>query len=409
MKLYSLFKKKVFDIDLGLDRVENALVELGSPHLSFDSIIVSGTNGKGSTAHYLESLLREHGFKTGLFTSPHLVDENERWQVNGCNISDERLEYYIQAVKPLIEKYNLTYFEACTVLGFLFFRGENVDVAVLEVGLGGRLDATNVVYPEVSVITNVGLDHTHLLGNSLTGIAREKLGIARKDRPLVVGSNQMEIISQAIMMGIKEIYHYPVSFTAYQTETGVEYKFGDITIDRLKIPVPGKRQIINGATAITAFIKYMDRKGKNFVPEKIRKGLESTKIPARMELVQKNPSVIVDGAHNEEAVIQTVKELKKLYPEKDIITVYSGMKDKNWKKIADILKHVSKKLIITTIPVNRSIGKEQARQIKGEMFVEKPEEALRKAIELTDENSLVLVTGSLYLAGEILKSYRKGV
>jgi len=408
MKLYSLFEKKVFDIDLGLERVEKALKELGSPHLSFDSIIISGTNGKGSTAHYLESLLREHGFRTGLFTSPHLINENERWKIRSKNITDENLERYIRTIKPLIERYNLTYFEACAVIGFLFFKEENVDVAVLEVGLGGRLDATNVVYPEVSVITNVGLDHTYLLGTSLMDIAKEKLGIARKDRPLIIGSNQMEIISQAVMMGIKEIYHFPVSFTAYQTETGMEYKFGEITINRLKIPVPGKRQVINGATAITAFIKYMERKGKKYTPEKIRKGLESTKIPARMELIQKSPHIFIDGAHNEEAIIQTVKELKEIYPEKEIITVYSGMKDKNWKKIAGILNHISRNLIITTIPVSRSIGKEQAGEIEGGMFIQNLEDALKTAIELADKNSLVLITGSLYLAGEVLKIHRKG-
>ncbi|MDQ7056292.1 MAG: Mur ligase family protein [Persephonella sp.] len=212
MKLFSLFNRKVFDIKSGLDRIRNALKDTGNLHRKYPSILISGTNGKGSTAAFLESLFRKHGFKTGLFTSPHLIEENERWQINRENISDLQLEEYIKELKPVIERYELSYFEASALIAFRYFADEDVNIAVLEVGLGGRWDATNVVYPEVSIITNVSLDHTHILGETTYEIAREKIGIARKDRPLVIGTQQIELISQAVINGIKEIYHYPVGF-----------------------------------------------------------------------------------------------------------------------------------------------------------------------------------------------------
>ncbi|WP_457644097.1 bifunctional folylpolyglutamate synthase/dihydrofolate synthase [Persephonella sp.] len=406
MKLYRLFNKKVFHIQPDLERIKNALSEIGNPHETFHSILISGTNGKGSTAVYLESLLRHHGLKTGLFISPHVLEENERWQINRKNIENDKLDRYIFEIQDLIKKYNLTYFEASALLAFRYFSEENVDTAVLEVGLGGRWDATNVVYPEVSVITNVSLDHTHILGDSLTQIAREKLGIARKDRPLVIGTDQMEIISQAVMKGIKEIYHYPIGFT-YQIRNGsMEYIFRNRKIKDIRTSVPGDRQLSNAATAITAFLIYAEKKGIEIDENKIKKSILESFIPGRMQIVKEEPLMIVDGAHNLEAIMKTFEEIKRLYPDRKILTLFSGMKDKDLRNIISTIKAGSEDLIITRIPVSRSITEETISEFKGLVFVPDIEEALNRILEKADENTVILITGSLYLAGEVLKKLR---
>jgi len=403
MKLYRLFEKKVFRIQPDLDRIRKALKELGNPHLDFRSVLISGTNGKGSTAVFLESILREHGLKTGMFTSPHIVDENERWQINKKNITDERLEDYISQLKPLIKKYDLTYFEASAVIGFKYFSDEKVDVAVLEVGLGGRWDATNVVYPEVSIITNISLDHTDLLGDTLDKIAYEKLGISRKDRPLVIGQDQIELISQAVMKGIREIYHYPIGFTYQIKDNKMSYSFKNYRIKDIKPSLLGKRQFSNCATAVTGFLLFAERNSIKIDENKIKNAVSSTFIPARMQIISEEPLIVLDGAHNEDAVIKTFKEIEEIFPERKIITIYGGMKDKEWEKILGIIRYRSKNVICTQIPISRSLKKSDFPE--GTISCENVKQAVETAKDMYTDNSLILITGSLYLSGEVLKIF----
>lgn len=401
MKLYSLFEKKVFNIDLGLERIKNALSEISSPQDRYPSVLIGGTNGKGSTAVFLEALLRYHGLKTGLFLSPHLIEENERWQINRKNITDEELQQQINLIKPLIDRYKLTYFEASALIAFNYFYTKGIDVGIFEVGLGGRLDATNVVNPQVSIITNVSLDHTHILGETTYEIAREKLGIGRKNRPLIIGSDQIEIISQAVMKGIREIYHYPFGYTYKIKNNQMDYQFKDIKIEGIKPSLIGKRQFHNAATAITAFLVYCEKKQLNWSKEKIKKAVSSAYIPGRMQIIGKNPLVIVDGAHNTDAVIKTFNEIEQLFPEKRIITIYSGMKDKNWKDLLSIIKNRSDTVITTSLPFSRGLDEEL--KTEGVVFIKNLENALEKAVSIAGKDSVVLVTGSLYLVGEVLK------
>ena len=406
MKLYNLFNKKVFKIEPGLERIREALKEIGNPQNQFKSILIGGTNGKGSTAAFLESLLRKHGLKTGLFISPHLVEENERWQIDRENISDKELEEYIEKIKPLIEKYSLTYFEASTLLAFKYFADKNVDVAILEVGLGGRWDATNVVEPEVSIITNISLDHTHMLGDTLDKIASEKVGIARKEKPLVIGTEQMEIISKAILKGVKEIYHYPIGFSYKKKgENRFDFFFKRKKIENLEISMLGDRQIHNASTALAGFFIFSEKEKIQIKEEKIRKAIKETFWLGRMQILEKNPTVVLDGAHNEEAVVETVKEVEKLFPDKEIIFVYSGMKDKDWKKIVNLLKHKGE-VIFTKIPVSRGLDEEDFKEFDFPF-----EKNIKTAVEMVKvkalkENKIVVILGSLYLAGEVLKIHK---
>ncbi|WP_293447524.1 folylpolyglutamate synthase/dihydrofolate synthase family protein [Persephonella sp.] len=403
MKLYKLFEKKVFKIQPDLERIKKALGEIGNPHLNFNSILISGSNGKGSTAAFLESILREHSLKTGLFTSPHIIDENERWQINRKNITDEKLEDYISQLKPIIKKYDLTYFEASTLIAFKYFSDEKVDVAVLEVGLGGRWDATNVVYPEVSIITNVSLDHTDLLGDTLDKIAYEKLGISRKDRPLVIGQDQIEIISQAVMKGVREIYHYPIGFTYQIKNNKMSYSFKNYKIEDIKPSLLGKRQFLNCAAAITGFLLFAERNLIKTDEKKIKDAVSTTFLPARMQILSDDPLIVLDGAHNEDAVIKTFKEIEELFPSRKIITIYGGMKDKDWKKILGIITYRSKEVICTQIPVSRSLKKSDfPPELK---FCENVKQAIDTAKSIYTSNSLILIIGSLYLSGEVLKIF----
>ena len=403
MKLYKLFEKKVFKIQPDLERIKKALGEIGNPHLNFNSILISGSNGKGSTAAFLESMLRKHSLKTGLFTSPHIIDENERWQINRKNITDEKLEDYISQLKPIIKKYDLTYFEASTLIAFKYFSDEKVDVAVLEVGLGGRWDATNVVYPEVSIITNVSLDHTDLLGDTLDKIAYEKLGISRKDRPLVIGQDQIEIISQAVMKGVREIYHYPIGFTYQIKDNKMDYSFKNYKIEDIKPSLLGKRQFLNCAAALTGFLLFVERNRIKTDEKKIKDAVSTTFLPARMQILSDDPLIVLDGAHNEDAVIKTFKEIEELFPSRKIITIYGGMKDKDWKKILGIITYRSKEVICTQIPVSRSLKKSDfPPELK---FCENVKQAIDTAKSIYTSNSLILIIGSLYLSGEVLKIF----
>ena len=407
MKLYELFKKKVFHIDLGLDRVKKALKDLDNPQESFKSVLISGTNGKGSTSAFLESLLRHSDFKVGLFTSPHLIDERERWQINREYISQEELEIYINRIKPLIEKYNLTYFEASTVLAFLYFADKKVDFAVLEVGLGGRFDATNVVYPDISIITNVSFDHTHILGNTLEKIAFEKLGIGRKDRPLVIGSNQTELINQAKSLGIGELYYLNRDFfyKSYIEDLiqKVDYKFKNLSISGIEIKLLGDRQANNLATALTGYILLMERLGKAIDLDLIKKAVFNTSWQGRMEIVSKNPLVIVDGAHNEDALQKSFKELKNLFQDKNIITFISFMKDKDFKKLMDIALKFSKDIFFVEMPFDRSLKSKELKRyypnIKT-LSISDIQSNIHK-----DSDNIFFITGSLYFVGEVLKRF----
>lgn len=405
-KLFQLFNKKVFNIEPGLERIRQALAEAGNPQNSFPSVLVAGTNGKGSVCAYLESLFRHHGYKTGLFTSPHLIEENERWQINRQNIPDGLLEEYIHRLKPIIHKYNLTYFEACTLLAFKYFSDQNIDIAVVEVGLGGRWDATNTLYPDVSVITNVSFDHMDMLGNTLMDIAFEKTGITRPDKPVVVGRNQPEIIYWLNKRGIKKRYVRGLDFTAQTVDySSFKFTFGDTNIPDIKLSMIGSRQIENATTALSAFITYCRQYGANFDRDKIKKALHEARWQGRMQVLMENPPVIIDGGHNPEGLERTFSEIKQIFPGRKIITVYSFLKDKETGKMFGIIKQNSDTRLATQISISRGMTEEDFKAIGETVFVQNPFEAIKKAISMADENSIIVITGSLYLVGEILDGW----
>jgi len=414
MKIYELFNRKEFVIKVGLDRIKEALKVLNNPEKSFKSVLISGTNGKGSVSAFLESLLRHHGLKVGLYTSPHLVRENERFQINRAEIEDELLDRYIKKVEPLINRFSLSYFETTTIIAFLYFQEKNVDIAVLEVGLGGRWDATNVVYPELSIITNVSFDHTHILGDTLEKIAFEKLGIARRDRPLVVGREQKEILTQAEQQGIKEVYYQPKDFYhIYRhinnlTEIDFYFPLFNTEIKGLKTKMLGKRQGENLSTALSSFLILSKKLGIQPEEKKIREAVFNTKWKGRMEVISQNPLTIIDGSHNLEAIEKTLKEIKTIFPDKKIFIIYSSMEDKDWKKYIQLLKRETEELIFVETSNDRSLKSEKLKQhfpnIK--TFKTFPNAYNYTLSKIDKNNNLILILGSLYFIGDVLKKYR---
>lgn len=402
--LYDLFQKKVFNIEPGLERIKSALKEFSNPEKNFKSILVAGTNGKGSTSAYLESLFRHYGYKTGLFTSPHLIRENERWQIDRKEIDDRKLQDYINELKPIIEKYNLTYFEACTLLAFKYFSDEKVDIAVVEVGLGGRWDSTNVLEPEISVITNVSFDHMHILGNTLLDIAYEKTGITRQGKPAVVGRNQIEIIHWLKERKIKEHYIKDIDYFVKEIDFNkYDYKFKEHIFENLEISMLGKRQIENSSLALTTFLLFLDKNNQPVVENIIRKALYNTKWKGRMEIISKNPFIIIDGAHNEEGLIKTFQEIKEIFPNKKIFTIFSFMKDKDTEKMIDIIKQNSDFYVAATMPFSRAMTAEDFKNVGIKNVKVNHLEAVKELKNSVDKDTIILITGSLYLIGEILK------
>ena len=287
--------------------------ELGFPEQKFKSIHVAGTNGKGSTSHMMASILQEAGYKVGLYTSPHLKNFTERIRINGVEISEEKVTEFINGNKDFLEQQKMSFFEMTVGLAFDYFASEKVDIAIIEVGLGGRLDSTNSITPEVAVITNIGLDHTQFLGETLPEIAFEKAGIIKKNIPVVIGEEQAAVKSVFIAKAAKE--GAPIYFASDTSETYISDMLGDY-------------QIQNSKTAVAA-IKIL--KGYQVSKENIKNGLlnvvKNTNLKGRWQVLQEHPKVICDTAHNKEGLAIVLNQLKK-QPFKKLHIVLGFVADK---------------------------------------------------------------------------------
>ena len=414
-------------IKLGLKNINYLLYLLGEPHKKLKIIHVAGTNGKGSTCSAISSILQSAGYKVGLYTSPHLVDFTERFIINQKSISRKKVSELLERIKPYIEKvantpsYNHpTFFEVITSMAFLYFFEEQVDFLVLEVGLGGRLDATNVCEPLISVITHIDYDHMDELGNSLEEIAREKGGII-KPEGIVISSDQYgeayneikkiaeeknsliysvgrEIIYQivksdikGVIFDLKGIYH--------------EYK-------NLHTPLLGRHQADNSAAAITA-IEALKIRGVNITEKAIRAGLGKVNWTGRLEIIQNNPTLVLDGAHNPNGVKVVRDALKEIFSYHRLILVLAIFADKDYKKMIQIIVP-NADLVIAAKTENpraaspRIIAKEAAQYIDQNKIIvtENIPQAINCALSNSNEDDLICITGSLYTAGEAKRYFK---
>ena len=396
-------------IKVGLDHTRTLAKAMGEPQDRFPSVLIGGTNGKGSTASFLAAILRSAGFRTGLYTSPHLVDVTERIQIQGENIRIEELAEGLDRVRCVAEgamesgavEGFPTYFEALTLAAFDHFARKAVDWAVLEVGLGGRLDCTNVAKPRACVITNVGLDHEDWLGQGLLNIAREKAGIFRPRVPIFTAARNPEALAilrkEALKAGAP--FHPLEECEVAATPAGWSLATGD---HRLALPPPsllGAHQVENAALAVRCCWALREQ-GWPIPDEAISAGVREARWPGRLEKVAETPDTYLDGAHNVEGCESLALFVESLSHAPKAL-VFTAMKDKPLESMARALFGPFDAVFATTLPMSRCCtGQEIADRVPAEIRpVENAGEALEEARRLVGPRGLVVAAGSLYLVG----------
>jgi dihydrofolate synthase/folylpolyglutamate synthase len=405
--LYSL-GNEVKSVKLELEGIRAVLYRLGNPQRLFRSVHVAGTNGKGSTCAMIESGLRAAGWKTGLYISPHLVEPTERIQLDSQPVCRNRFvdafNRVHEAAEALIREDRLehhpTYFETVTAMGFLVFAEAGIDVAVVEVGLGGRLDATNVLAPALCVITPIDYDHERWLGSSIESIAREKAGILKPGTPVVIAPQRPEaltvILDRASELSCPVIRQYHVE----QLETSAEWSsltvVGPRSSFRIRCPLAGAHQVENAATAVTA----LDQLGID--GPAIEQGIAATRWPGRLEIVSRNPDIILDGAHNPAGVRALANHVMQFYKDRTRWLVYGAMRDKSVQEITEILFPLFHRIILTAPDMPRAIRPEALAEGADHSSVGATAN-IREAMDIARTaapDTAIFVTGSLYLVGE---------
>ncbi len=369
---------------LGLETTKALLEKLGNPHKELKIIHVAGTNGKGSVCAMLSSILIEAGYKVGMYTSPHLSDFRERFLVDNKKITEDDVIKYFDIVKK--QHTNQTYFEFITSMAFVYFKEQKVDFLVLEVGLGGRLDATNVAKPLVSVITSISFDHTKYLGKDIKSVAAEKAGIIKENIPVVTGAKE------AALDVIKEIAKEKNS-DIYAVSKPIEFP----------LKLKGDFQKMNASIAVKTIEVLNQKHNLGINNDKIKNGLMKTEWHGRFEFIEKN--VLVDCGHNPAAFLELKKEIKKLKFNR-LILVIGILSDKNVKRMIEIIEPLADIIVITKPNIARAAEpKEIAKYLKKEhKIIEDAKEALGYAKKTAENGDLVLVTGSIYVVGEVVGS-----
>jgi len=378
-------------IQLGLDRVRALLRELGNPEITFKSILVSGTNGKGSTGMYLSSILQEAGYKVGTYTSPPLYSNTERILINKEKIPGQEFADLIEQVKPSAEKHNATFFETLTAAAYLHFKGK-IDYAVLEVGMGGRYDATNIVSPEISVITNIELDHTQYLGNTIGQIAAEKAEIVHENSVLVSAEQKPKAASVLKQKCKQTNSHYHQVQDEYPTKT-TNFSLREQIFDAgnhkgLHTSLLDFSQPLNAAAAISAVEKI-----NGITEQQIRDGIAKTLWPGRFEIVEDSPLVTLSAAHNPAGFRELEKSLARI-PHKRTLTVLGMCGDKDTVTMQKIAEGFSDEVYKT------SFGHPRSWQGNRD-----PKFVLTEAVGEANPDDLVCVCGSIFLISQVRKQW----
>lgn len=389
---------------------------LGNPHTRFKSIHVGGTNGKGSVSHMLAAVLQTAGYKTGLYTSPHLHDFRERIKVNGAMVSEACVTSFVEKIKPSIEALQPSFFEITVAMAFDYFAQEGVDIAVIEVGLGGRLDSTNIITPELSVITNISLDHTNMLGHSLQEIATEKAGIIKKGVPVVIGERHAE--TAPVFITTSKEKEAPLSFaedhfavkewkqeedllkvTVINTDSGQEETY--------LLDLPGLYQTKNIKSVLQA-TAVLRQRGWRLKEKDIHSALARTKqltgLYGRWEVVHQRPRVVLEVAHNEDGIRQMLAHIEQL-TFKQLHLVFGMVKDKDIEPVLHLLPreafyYFTQAHIPRALPAAELQQQAASAGLKGTTYTD-VNAALKEALDQASEDDLVIVCGSIFLVAEV--------
>lgn len=398
----------------GLKAISDLLLRLGNPQNSYKTILIAGTNGKGSTAVMTASILHSAGYKTGLYTSPHLVNVRERITVDKKDISAKDFSQIVTLVKRAINQ-PVTYFEVLTAAALLYFQQRAVDIAVLEVGLGGRLDATNVCRPLVSVITNIGFDHTAYLGKSLAAIAGEKAGIIKQRGVCVTAAKQkkvIEVLENVCRRNKASLYRLGKDMKIVQQKNGlISYCGLYNNYNNLIVPLTGRHQLNNAALALAA-LEIAGLKGFPVNGTAIASGLRSTKWKARLEVLCHRPLFVVDGAHNPAGISVLCRSLKNDFTYRRLILIFSALADKDYRKMIKKIAPLARIIIIAQLQAKRAVPVAIVQECVQKMgyqaiITENVRDSVDRAFDLAGEGDLICAAGSLYLAGEIKQAFPK--
>lgn len=401
-------------IRLGLDRMRCLLRKLHDPQTRYATVVIGGTNGKGSIAAMTASILSSGGFRTGLYTSPHLIDVRERIRIDGRMISTEEMGTEIEEVRHQVTE-EVTYFEFLTAVAFLHFARRQVELAILEVGMGGRLDATNLAEPAVCVISNIGMDHQAFLGSRLEDIAREKIGIVKPGVPCVTAIRQSHLVrlfEEACFSRNARLYRLGKDFCIRKEGKGLFSIKGILGSHKhLFCPLRGRHQLDNAALAVGT-VELLSEKGFRIEEAAIGQGLKDTRWEGRLEILQEKPLVLIDAAHNPAGISALCKTLKTQFAGKRMFVIFGVLEDKDYRNMLRRLCPLAHRLIITRPDSSRAqfpgkVLKAASRYIGNSVIAENPEAALRLALAETGPDDLICITGSIYLIGEIKRAYRR--
>lgn len=406
--LYGLQK---YGIKFGLNSTERLLARVGNPHKKLRFIHIAGTNGKGSTAAILSSVLRKHGLKTGLYTSPHLVRFTERFRIDDKEVSAQRILSVFDKIRSTLDgDQPPTFFEMVTAMAFLYFAEEETDWVIAETGMGGRLDATNVITPEISIITNVAFDHQEFLGKTLASIAREKAGIIKQGVPVVTGALQpvvQGVLKTACMNLGAPLYRFKSDFKVRRNPNG-SFQYHGIRNQwqALKVNLMGPHQLGNTALALAALDVLEEKKLIDLKPDIVSDALQEVKWPARLEILGTKPLILLDGAHNPQGAEALRDALRESFKYDKLHLVLGIMADKDIRGILRRLLPMAETAIFTKPRYVRAANPEELRKM-ARPFIQKyyvipdPVTAIQEARQLARPDDLICIAGSLYFAGEV--------
>jgi len=401
-----------FKIKLGLDSINRFLERLGNPQHHLSCIHVGGTNGKGSVGATLCSILSAAGCATGLYTSPHLSSVRERFKINDRFISKQAFARMISRIHEVLDGSQITYFECTTTLALLWFAEQKVDLAILEVGMGGRLDATNVITPLISIITNVSMDHEQYLGNTLSLVATEKAGIIKENIPVISGvadDDSGRVIRRTCRDKKAPLFLLDRDFFGISSDPATghwRYQGMDgVILDELPLVLRGRYQAGNAALALAA-VQLLRKQGYTLPEEQIRNGLARTRWPGRMEtFTQNNRCFLLDGAHNPAGVLALKQTLAAEFAGQRLILVWAAMADKDLQTTLQDIASMAATIIFTRPESERSATPEQLLAIlppklrQRALASQSVAEAIERAIQTARPEDLICVAGSLYLVG----------
>ena len=413
--LLFLYNLQKFGIKLGLRKITALLSELGNPQQQMDFIHIAGTNGKGSTAAQIESILRQAGYRTGLFTSPHLFRFTERIQVSGQQIGTDQVTEFVRLMKSPIQQLKCTFFETVTAMAIWYFAAQKVDIAVLETGMGGRLDATNVVNPILSVITNVSLEHCQYLGHTISEIAKEKAGIVKEKGEVLCG--QMDPRALQVMKEFSRSkqakFHWVGDEVKCKQEclspevTVFSYSSGEGCYRQLQLPLVGRHQLDNAVLAIRS-VEILRQRGFRITDGHLRQGLLSVRWPGRLQTVARNPLTVLDVAHNPAGAAALQKSIKEIFSFHRLVLVFGVMADKDYPAMLELLLPDADLVVATQPETERALDAQAlvplVRKVRAGYLVEPSAvKAYHLARKMARADDLVCVTGSHFTVGEILE------